>query len=232
MAGLAALVALGLAYPSAGWAEDFSLGRLRGEVRDSADKPVWGVVVLAVRTGPGPASVALTASDARGFFGVDGLPAGEYRVETWRPGYAPFRLERVQIGGPFRAFVDITLPLGQEVPLAVGVPATGGPTRIAAAIVDEAGRPLAGARVRVEPVGLRADPVRGETDAAGSVTLAGLAPGIWRLSVSRAGAQRLTIARFELGAGTVALAARLLPQSGETPLAIEDLLPPAQFPDR
>lgn len=70
-----------------------SSGSISGVVRDEAGGPLDGVVVSAVG-----ATMAMAVSDVRGWFAIDGLPAGEYLVQAHLRGFAGSERELIKVG--------------------------------------------------------------------------------------------------------------------------------------
>lgn len=204
-------------------------GRLRGEVRGEGRRPVAGAVLVATRS-EAPAAIVLTATDAQGFLAIDAVPGGVWRAVVTAPGYAPETVEGLAVGGPYRAVVDVALRGGQGAPAPIAAPAgEGGPPRVAVSVVDDEGRPLAGVRVALEPVGRAAEPLRAATDAEGRAVLLPDDAGEWRLALYRAGWTRLAAPRVRWGGGTLAVAARMLPLPEGAAAPLEELLPPARL---
>lgn len=111
-------------------------GRLRGSVRSSAGEPVAGVSINARprdAEARGLAGSGSAVSDRDGVYLIDGLPPGPYRLTARTTGHptpnAPF--EATVVAGR-EAVVDIRLDAGGA---------------IAGTVVDDRGRPIAGARV-------------------------------------------------------------------------------------
>lgn len=198
-------------------------GRLRGEVREpNRAARVPGATVAAAAEAD--AVLAITSTDAQGFFAIDAVPAGRYRVVAAAAGFALGTIDGVGVGGPFRAVIEVPLRSGAEQPLALDLGAGGkGVGALDARIVDDQGRALPGVLVRCEPVGHRADPVESRTGPDGSVTVDPLPPGRWGITLSRAGWTRLH-ALVSWRDGRLQLFARLLPSVSVTS-PIGDLLP-------
>jgi Carboxypeptidase regulatory-like domain/TonB dependent receptor-like, beta-barrel len=68
-------------------------GSITGTVTDDRGGPLAGVVVSALG-----ATMAMTVSDARGYYALDALPMGEYVVQAHLTGFAGSSRERVQVG--------------------------------------------------------------------------------------------------------------------------------------
>lgn len=218
-------IGLGSAADAAG---TVSLGRLRGEVRDSAKgERVAGATLLAA-TGE-TAVLGITATDPKGFLALDGLPAGAYRVIAMAGGFMAGEVKAVAVGGPFRAVVEVPLKRGVERPaeLVLG-PGTGDATKLSVQISDEEGRPLPGVLVRCEPVTHRADPTEGRTQQDGRLELGPLEAGGWKLTLARAGWTRLVVPSVRWPAGELRVIARLLP-SGDSKAPVGELLPPGEL---
>ncbi|MBP7149674.1 MAG: carboxypeptidase regulatory-like domain-containing protein [Acidobacteria bacterium] len=203
-------------------------GRLRGEVRDPRRAPIPGARIVATRS-QAPPVIVLTATDQDGLIVVDQVPEGSYRVEAVNAGFTASSVGAVEVGGPFRAVADLVLRPGVEKVVTVELPAGDGDARLHASVVDDEGRPLAGALVRLQPVDHRADPAEGRTARDGTVELGPLPAGSWRLVVSRAGWTRLTVPEFRWPGGPLNVIARLLPLPEGAREPLEDLLPPPRL---
>ena len=68
-------------------------GSITGTVTDDGGGPLAGVVVSALG-----ATMAMTVSDARGYYALGALPMGEYVVQAHLTGFAGSSRERVQVG--------------------------------------------------------------------------------------------------------------------------------------
>ncbi|MCA8961304.1 MAG: carboxypeptidase regulatory-like domain-containing protein, partial [Planctomycetes bacterium] len=126
-------------------------------------------------------------SDADGTFRIEGLAAGEYRVQAGKAGYQTTTQQGIRLERGGEQSVEITVPIG-------GV--------LAGIVVDDAGQPVAGAEVaaraegndrqravrRGGPPGFGGDDgTRTETDVDGRFRLDRLAPGSYRLDVTADG---------------------------------------------
>ena len=120
-------------------------------------------------------------ADARGAFRLEGLGRRPVAVVARAPGYGPARRDAAKAGSRVELFL---FP---------------GPTLFGTA-KDEAGKPLAGASVRVLGESWSTPPPAEPTDAAGRFTVAGIAPGEYCV-VAHAGARAP-------GLATVAVTAR------------------------
>lgn len=222
------LLAIHLSSPLGAQTPAPPLGRLRGEVKTPAQKPIPGATVVAVRV-EGPPVLALTATDGQGFLALDQLAAGVWTLYVRGVGFSPGRLDGLRVGGPFRAVADLVLQPGTGGLPPVKLPPGEGSPSLSLTVTDPDGKPLPGVLARVEPVGQVADPVEGRTDSRGRQNLAMAGPGRWRLVLFRAGYSRLVIPDWELTAGQVSVLARLQPlvEGAQTPL--EELLPPPKW---
>lgn len=210
-------------------------GRLRGEVRSAGLRPVAGATAVAVRA-EAPPVLAITATDSGGFIAVDGVPAGTWDLTVLAPGFAPGTVSRIGVGGPFRSVADVTLKPGDRGAAKLELPhgaAPGGADAAGASLVlrcvGNEGTPLPGVRLRLEPLGRRADPLVAETSSAGEARLDGGRAGRWRITLSRAGWTRLVVPDIAWNGGDLTVLARLLPLPENSPVPLEDLLPPARL---
>ena len=218
----ALLLATAVAVPAAPPPE--ATGRLRGEVRTPALKPVAGAMAVAAR-GEAPPVVALTATDSQGFLAVDGVPAGTWTVRVTAPGFLPAEVGHLTIGGPYRSVADVTLKPGDGEPVALRLPETSGQAAVVVRATDDHGKPLSGVRLRLEPPHHRADPLIAETDSTGQARVETGAGGNWRIALSRAGWTHLIVPRVEWPGGELTILARLLPLPEGTPAPLDELLP-------
>lgn len=200
-------------------------GRLRGEVKDTNLKGVPGALVVA-STREAPPVLALTTTTERGALSFDGLPEGLYDLLAIAEGAGLARALRVQIGGPYRAVVDLAAERGGvDAPWSVDVPLGSGEPVVDVRVVSEDGSALAGVLVSADPVEHRADPAALRTDRTGRATLGPLAPGRWTLVISRAGYQTLAVPRLAWPGGTLTVRARLLESGTSTPTPLRELMP-------
>jgi hypothetical protein len=141
-------------------------GRVSGRVVDERGQPVGGVTVTAVTAGraaggdeltvligslplaaeaaglPGqtmgrPGKVRTASTDARGRFVLDEMPPGRLRLDINQPDRLPIRKD------------PVTIAVGERVDLGDLVLQPG--ALLAGRVVDEAGRPIEGARVEARP---------------------------------------------------------------------------------
>lgn len=149
---------------------------LRGSVRDESGKALPGATVRVFSEGwnsPPPPE----ATDARGRFAVAGIEAGEYWAIARSGSRAP-------------AVAPVTIAARDETVLDLVV---GDGGFVAGRVVDEAGRPLAGARLRPEVLDGRGLPavvsesMAGESSANGSFALGPLPAGPIGIGVAHRG---------------------------------------------
>jgi hypothetical protein len=100
-------------------------GSITGTVTDDRGGPLAGVVVSALGV-----TMAMTMSDARGYFAIDALPTGEYVVQAHLNGFAGSSRERVRVGAASSAVRTFQL---RKIDTAVGT---------AGAVVPVAARPI------------------------------------------------------------------------------------------
>ncbi len=206
-------------------------GRLRGQVRAPGLKPVPGATAAAVRA-EAPPLLAVTATDAQGFLSMDGVPQGTWKLVVFAPGFVPGAVDGLAVGGPFRAVADMTLRPGEAPPSALVLPASAGADDAGLRVITVAERtPLAGVRLRLDPLGHRADPLVAETAENGEARLPAIGAGHWRVSIGRAGWTRLVVPDVEVKGGPLTILARLLPTPEGTPVPVEELLPPPRLID-
>ena len=175
-------------------------GRLEGTIVDSVhSRPLAAARVLAIRADSGAPHSAGAATDSRGRYRVDDLPAGRYMVEFESPFldsleiYLPPRELTIQAGRTARA--DFGLPSGGTL-RAAACPGLTLPARTGALVgrvLDaDTDAPLAGARVAVawhelsvEPTTLRVTSAERTglvtTDSLGRYRLCGVPTDDWLL---------------------------------------------------
>ncbi|MNS30640.1 PEGA domain protein [compost metagenome] len=145
---------------------------LKGLVRDGSGRAVVGATVTVYTKDNSGASLS-AVSDDQGAFHVVGLPAGSYQVQVYRPFY----------NVPPRQ--DVTIEAGKGVDL--GTIQLSSTTvyfgKVSGEVVDEAGEPVDGAVVMLNP------PVAEQvfTDAQGRFTVDRIMPGDYTLSVAAGG---------------------------------------------
>ncbi len=203
-------------------------GRLRGEIAEATRLAVPGATLIAVRRGA-PAVLALTSSNARGHVALDALPEGIYDVYADAEGYLRGALKGLRVRAPYRAIADLTLVEGYRLGDALTLSSDGDESsgQLVARIVDEQGAPIAGVRVRFEPVEHRADPVALLTDEEGVARANAIPAGSWRLILFRAGFARLRVPRLNWPGGELSIVARMMPLPERTPVPLDTLLPAA-----
>ncbi|HET7464831.1 MAG TPA: carboxypeptidase regulatory-like domain-containing protein [Longimicrobium sp.] len=173
---------------AAGCAEAAAAGAaLVGAVRGAGGEPAAGARVTVAWTGAAPGS-ATAVADAQGVYRACGLPAGvplSVRVATADAAVTVSEV-RVAAGRPGRR--DVTLPARRTASTPSGA-ATTGPSGVSGVVRDAAGRPVAGASVRIDALAAVT------TDAQGRFRVRTVAPG----------EHRVTVTHPSLGARSVAL---------------------------
>jgi hypothetical protein len=122
-------------------------GSITGTVTDDRGGPLAGVVVSALG-----ATMALTVSDARGYFFIDALPMGEYVVQAHLTGFAGSSRERVQVGAASPAVHRFQL---RKLDTTVGT--TGAVVPVSARPIMAAGFELPGSTLTDQPDSTTAD---------------------------------------------------------------------------
>lgn len=140
--------------------------RLRGEVRDALDQPVFDATVVASGNG----SIVECATDMSGSFAVQ-LEAGLWEVHADKAGYTS------------SGTVTVGLSAGEYAELARPLVVTGTPGTVTGNVLNQAGTPIVGATVWARN-GAAFSPAT--TNASGRFSLA-LAPGTWLVWAERTG---------------------------------------------
>ena len=123
-------------------------GRVAGRVLDARDRrPVGGALVslpspdVATRVARGP---RLAATDADGRFAIANVPAGAWRLTARAEGYAPASAAATIGDGGSADDVRILLGPRSALTLTVALATGGAPDRVTLALLDGAGRTVAG----------------------------------------------------------------------------------------
>jgi len=186
-------------------------GTLDGTVTDAVSHaPVAGALVLVAGTDVG--AIRVTATDARGQFAFDALPAGHFLVGAGTPAYLPGLAGATRPGRPG---LPIDLEAGQRVS-DVSIALARGAV-IAGRVLDDRECPVPGVRVRVLQHraaagdvtfgGDTGDPAVVTTDVHGAYRVFDLPPGEYVVAVQARGVvgglvRRLTDADVDGGAST------------------------------
>jgi len=169
---------------------------LTGTVRDTAGQPVPAFTVVVSESGAlgsGRTAATRTFVDSAGSFAIDGLEAGDYRVQASAHGHAPSR----PVDG------SAVAPPERPTPVAIVLPAGGTLTGLVRAA---GGGPIEGARITVEGglgEGSTAVPFSASATSAadGRFVLRGLAPGRRSVAASAAGHHGAIIGGLEIADG-------------------------------
>ncbi|AKF06253.1 carboxypeptidase-like regulatory domain-containing protein [Sandaracinus amylolyticus] len=167
-------------------------GALTGRVVDDGGAPVAGATI-EVHPADGTAPLT-TTSDADGRWTVEGVPAGSARVVVRRDGRDPFETTVEVVAGD------------TPVEVATRMTATLPPGEIRGTIQGSDGRPLAGASIRIQPLGIELT-----TDADGAFEAA-VPPGRYDVEVRAPGHRAQTRHVEVVERGVVLLNAQLLRQ--------------------
>jgi hypothetical protein len=87
-----------------------SLGAISGTVQDSTSAPVVGATVKVINQDTGVSSN--TTTDSRGFYSVEGLSVGRYRIDTAKAGFQENITQGIQIDPGERRASNISLNVG------------------------------------------------------------------------------------------------------------------------
>lgn len=166
---------------------------ITGVVLDSMGKPVARATVRVASGSP------LTTTDTLGRFRLDGVPAGETRVQVTRDGYTPLGFE-FAIAANVTVSLRLTLLPAPPAPVAPIAPANAAPTTAVSAgppdtikapagrtiisgkVIDSAGRPIFGAAVQAISTAQVT-----VSDSSGRFRLLNLVPGLVFVRVRKIG---------------------------------------------
>lgn len=116
---------------------------IRGRVVSAnTGDPIRGATVEAASAGGQRGGAATTTTDVHGLFEITGLPAGQYRVSAYRTGFVTRQLGQ---RSPFENVDPVLLSAGQT--MTIDLALTRG-SAIVGRVFDEAGEPIAEARVQ------------------------------------------------------------------------------------
>jgi hypothetical protein len=201
--------------------------RLEGTASIDRHHRVVGAAVLARARDGGPL-FWLTSTDERGFFVLDRLPEGTYRVALHRDGLAPVVKEGIELRFPFRAVVEVTLapdPAGKFA-AAHAAAAAAKRLRLAGTVSVRGAGPLAEVRIQLVRADETEDPRTTLTLRDGSFAIEGMSAGTWRIEVLGAGYLPLRM-DLEL-ADDAKVEAVLVQQAANYVAPALDLLPPEE----
>ena len=157
--GLGALILLGVLMPLSVLAQAPVHGSLQGRVLDEEGAPVPGVLVRAVRI-QAESLVRGAETDDLGYFHLESLDPGSYRLEASRLGFES-RERVVEVEAGSRRVLEIVLPTRAVVLEGINVEAERSRERMR--FEEEAGatvRELAGRQIKSIPGLVEADPLR------------------------------------------------------------------------
>ena len=87
-------------------------GSISGTVRDSSGSVIPDIAIIARNTATGVRQNAV--SNVEGFYAFTALPVGHYDLETFRPGFKPYRRTDLVIDINTTLQIDITLEVGEQ----------------------------------------------------------------------------------------------------------------------
>ena len=123
-----------------------AFGNIVGHVTDSTGQPIPGAFVRIVPQSGGPATQ--TTSDSHGAYKLENLPEDTYRVDFTLAGFGVTRRNAVQVRAGASDSVDAVLfPRPHCECVTIEPPTTA--RLLAGRVVDEADRPLPGARLEI-----------------------------------------------------------------------------------
>jgi Carboxypeptidase regulatory-like domain len=87
-------------------------GSISGTVRDSSGSVIPDIAIIARNTATGVRQNAV--SNVEGFYAFTAVPVGHYDLETFRPGFKPYRRTDLVIDINTALQIDITLEVGEQ----------------------------------------------------------------------------------------------------------------------
>ncbi len=152
--------------------------------------PVVGATVTATAERPAPA-FHVTSTDEKGYFRLDGLAEGAYRVEFSRDGFEPIVKEHVVLRFPFRSVVEVVLRRGVAPPVPAAATRAGTPpsarVTLSGKIVAREGASLAEVQLRLHRRDGTEDPRAAFSRPDGTFEFGELSDGLWQLDILGAG---------------------------------------------
>jgi Carboxypeptidase regulatory-like domain len=109
--GASALIAALLSFWCAS-ARAQTTGSISGTVKDATGSVIPDLAVIARNVDTGVQQNA--TSNADGFYAFTTLPVGRYEIETFRPGFKPYKRSGLTIDVGTKLEIDITLELGEQ----------------------------------------------------------------------------------------------------------------------
>jgi hypothetical protein len=220
--------------PAEGGSSATASGTLQGSAYLSRNRRVIGAtVVIRSETDVSiPATIDLTATDARGGFRLDQLPDGNFRVEVNRPGLVPVVKSAVELRHPFRAVVEVGMTPLSVTPAVARPPSVAErpppptlPTlRLSAEMREAVGAPLADAELRLRRADGGDDPRSLRSDARGAIDGVEISSGSWQVEVVAPGFLTMrTLLDIE---GDVHLRCHLVRQPSDYVPSPLELMPP------
>ncbi|HEX6853199.1 MAG TPA: carboxypeptidase-like regulatory domain-containing protein [Candidatus Polarisedimenticolaceae bacterium] len=198
--------------------------QLHGTAFLARNAPAVGAVVVLDPVDPA-GLVRMTTIDTRGSYRFDGIANGVYRLSFRRDGLRTVVREGLELKGPFRTVLEVTMEPGDDaVPAPVAGPdASGGPFRLEGRIVTRQGGSAGEVRIRLTREDGAGDPKTTVTAPDGTFSIDGVAAGRWRATV--AGAGFLPIRAALMVSRDRRVEASLVPQPASFEAAPEDLMP-------
>src|SRR5580704_19742014 len=87
-------------------------GSISGTVKDATGSVIPDIAVIARNVDTGVQQNA--TSNADGFYAFTTLPVGRYEIETFRPGFKPYKHAGVAVDVGTKLQLDITLDVGEQ----------------------------------------------------------------------------------------------------------------------
>src|SRR6202049_664022 len=106
------ILSLVILFLVCGSAKAQTTGSISGTVKDSTGSVIPDIAVIARNVDTGVQQNA--TSNADGFYAFTTLPVGRYEIETFRPGFKPYKHAGVTVDVGTKLQLDITLEVGEQ----------------------------------------------------------------------------------------------------------------------